>query len=463
MRILALGDGNFAFSLALARQLFEEGGISSATRYLGLPHAPSGHVELIITSFDTYEELIEKYPESVHIIEKLNKFSQVRVLHRINAWELKKHFGATYPDGFDVIYWNHPHLGTENFRLHNFLMAHFLNSARSMLRTNYLMKGSVIISLVEGQETRWKLVEAAAKQSLALEEFLSFDEKDYPGYECKRNKNGQTFKNDHTKKHVGTAMRSFVYRFHPNVTPVETNTASIDESIDETVEMIKSVIVSTEPETLPTIRQVYDPMKARDRKWRKQIAQQRTGIEWQCPECEKTFTWFGGCHNHYHVIHELGMYKPETQIYHCELCPKKQFTRKDDFEQHLFVKHEQLSAEEQEAIWSNQNGNVDVLREMHVNGTDESSAQSYIPCPTCGQAVMDLVRDGVDYGMSLHLESLKPLIGMKMNCPLKQKLDADGRPICQSTRTFIDHRALEQHFRQCKRWNLHYRDSSLNQ
>jgi len=50
-RVLLIGEGNFSYALAWAK------------------HCP---IQLTATSFDSQEELIKKYPESVEILKKLN-------------------------------------------------------------------------------------------------------------------------------------------------------------------------------------------------------------------------------------------------------------------------------------------------------------------------------------------------------------------------------------------------------
>lgn len=74
------------------------------------------------------------------------------VLHRINAMTLPAHFGSDPP--FDVVIWNHPHLGLEDFRLHRLLLAHFFSSATAVLVPE---TGVVCVSVVNGQDTRWNL------------------------------------------------------------------------------------------------------------------------------------------------------------------------------------------------------------------------------------------------------------------------------------------------------------------
>lgn len=121
--------------LALKRLITEENPI--AYDYLGFEHAEP--VSLTSTTFDSREELLGKYFDSKDI---LPKFKTTNIEHNINAWELSRHFPEfvffliTASCLFDCVVWNHPHLGTEDYRLHRFLLAHFFASVKKVLKVS---------------------------------------------------------------------------------------------------------------------------------------------------------------------------------------------------------------------------------------------------------------------------------------------------------------------------------------
>jgi Domain of unknown function (DUF2431) len=104
MELLILGDGNFSFSLALAKNL---------KRYVEFLGFKDDQINMTLTSFDSRAQLLKKYHDFKDILPQLLSLP-VQLLHGINAWELSTHFDKN----FDLIMWNHPHLGTEDFKLH---------------------------------------------------------------------------------------------------------------------------------------------------------------------------------------------------------------------------------------------------------------------------------------------------------------------------------------------------------
>ncbi|KAI9209102.1 uncharacterized protein BJ171DRAFT_488544 [Polychytrium aggregatum] len=429
---LILGDGNFSFSLALARLIFqpktgEEDLQRNALAYLSLPYPspiPTSQIFITTTSFDGHEQLVSKYHDAESILAALGEFENVKSLHGINAWELLKHFGPAaegdqlqyryfQEGGFDRIIWNHPHLGTEDFRLHRFLMAHFFESVASVLkqpgsdlpdREDRADEGQVCVSLVQGQEVRWDLVAQAARSNLGLFSFDPFDERHWPGYLCKRNNTGQTFKNLKTQRRMDSEMKSHVFRFgfgpsrvtapSHSITPAA---APLPTEVPVTATLLPDEIIASP--AAPASKVV-------------------------CRDCGRPFNSERGLSTHQHMVHSLKLYgndwnDVEANQHSCPVCSKS-FRKASDLWQHRVNKHTTVDSQELPNVPSN-------------NLTQEAEDEyDYYPCTTCGQAVVRR-----DWGMMLHLETLKPAIGLTMTCPL-------------CSESFIEQRALYQHYRYCR-------------
>jgi hypothetical protein len=110
LRVLLLGEGNFSFSLALAKH---------PHHYIRFIKSQNSHsIKITATSFDPLNILLEKYHDFKDIQFQLLSYRNVTLIHEVNAWELKKHFSSE----FDLLVWNHPHLGIEDFRLHRYVI-----------------------------------------------------------------------------------------------------------------------------------------------------------------------------------------------------------------------------------------------------------------------------------------------------------------------------------------------------
>ena len=124
--MLLLGEANFSFALALrslleppaaspgekteeqkTRELAYKDRLAVASGYLHLP--PQQQIKITASCYEAPEELSEKYPESVGILSRLRSLG-VEIRYQVNAWDLASTFGD---ETWDVIAWNHPHLGTE--------------------------------------------------------------------------------------------------------------------------------------------------------------------------------------------------------------------------------------------------------------------------------------------------------------------------------------------------------------
>lgn len=104
------GDGNFSFSLCLAKCISR------------LPN--HRNFELIATSFDAVDDLIKKYPECMAVLIELSKYSFVTIQHGVNAANLQSSFSNTT---FHLLFFNFPHLAREDCIKHSSFIAHCMN------------------------------------------------------------------------------------------------------------------------------------------------------------------------------------------------------------------------------------------------------------------------------------------------------------------------------------------------
>jgi len=401
LELLILGDGNMSFSLSLQNLLKQNSPI--ALEYLGI-ESPVPY-NITATTFDSQEELLEKYQESAQILSQIKSTR----LHQINAWELSSHFPSTR---FDIIVWNHPHLGTEDFRLHRFLLAHFFASVRDVLTPT----GTVCISLVKGQHLRWDLVQQAQRSGLNPTHMSSFDEDNWPGYEVKRNKHGRSFKNTATKIQHASEMASLLFRF---------STSPASPSILSILSLEKAAPTPTNASLRKSLQNATMPTPS-------------TPAHNMCPHCTRVLTTERGLKNHIHTVHVLKKFGDDWRhggplIHCCPNCPKK-FKSKSDAWQHTVNRHSTLDPSELPSI---------TRSSPSKDSENRDSEYDYIPCSTCGQAV-----EKGKGGLELHLETLKPAVGMRMTCLVCSKGE------------FIESRALFQHYNFCR---ITYRKESCKQ
>lgn len=188
MSILTLGDGDFTYSLDLARFLALDG---------------THNWNLICTGIDTREELLAKYRDTPFVLNQLQSLTSPRLKisfhHSVNAILDPSHNDngtstqATTIGQVDHVMFHHPHLGTENAVLHGRFLCHFFHSC-----VNGWMKadgGFVHLTLVDGQYERWNCEHAATSQGLKLLQRQPFvpPPVDSPTYHYRRHQTGKSF------------------------------------------------------------------------------------------------------------------------------------------------------------------------------------------------------------------------------------------------------------------------------
>lgn len=231
---LTLGDGDFSYSLDLALFLKENQGDGRNGTKLDdpLPTRSQQEIQLFATGIDTYDELRLKYRDVDSILQKLrnvspqfkgdgsihhlNKKAKIRnkstnndIVHKISVG-IKHSINAIintieavsndvdlvqfYSLGHDHVIFNHPHLGTEDARLHQRFLSHFFYSAYK-----YWLKspgGILHLTLAKGQCERWHAVQSAKKQGFTLLHRCPFEPPPQPSstfYQHRRHQNGKSF------------------------------------------------------------------------------------------------------------------------------------------------------------------------------------------------------------------------------------------------------------------------------
>ncbi|CAI5703632.1 unnamed protein product [Peronospora effusa] len=309
-RILTLGDGNFSYSLALAKQLKNQGN-------------ESVNIQLIATSYDTYEELIGKYPESKRICAQLTQLGAT-ICHRVDATNIHESLvaaGAEPKLRFDAVVFNHPHCGEENVRRHQSLLSHFYASALEVLEKKKEKKKEkelrgILLTLAERQPERWQAVQRALSAGLTLyRQVDDVDNDDQFGlvYERKRHQNGKSF---HQVTLYGEKMKQtstlFIFRRQED----DMDTRSATGTAVCTVAGKEKMILTT----------------------RKRKAEKDLWLEFACTQCEKSFKSAQGLKTHVHMVHELEAGSASMKVLLCKFCDRT-FKKEDAKRQHELAKH----------------------------------------------------------------------------------------------------------------------------
>jgi hypothetical protein len=272
MTLLVYGEGDFSFTSALGRS--ED---FSAIETL-LDEAID---RVVATSLDTREEVESKYPHFRDLVFS-DRNCKISIQHGVNAIDERE-------EDVGTVLWNHPHLGIEDCMQHYQLLCHFFSvHAKRNVR-------KIIVSLLLGQEERWRILDAAGRAGYGLIKTEPLDPQWFPGYVCKRNLSGSSFKSQHAIENLrsGKPLPSCFYIFqlgaeHKEIVPVP-DTALADMKF------------------------------------------------FACDTCSKSFSSAQGLKTHVRQVHELGKYDGSSDAV-CQQCDRR-FPDLSSLTKHMKAKH----------------------------------------------------------------------------------------------------------------------------
>ncbi|XP_021816969.1 uncharacterized protein At4g26485-like [Prunus avium] len=170
-KILLVGEGDFSFSVCLARAF-------------GLAD------NMVATSLDSRESLMLKYSEAISNVEELEARGCI-VLHKVDVNRMSQHH-LLISVRFDRIIYNFPHAGyvygpfcseSSQIWFHQDLVWRFFKNACEMLT----VVGEIHVThKTTFPFSKWKIVKLAQEVGLRLVDKEQFSPWDYPGYENKK-------------------------------------------------------------------------------------------------------------------------------------------------------------------------------------------------------------------------------------------------------------------------------------
>eukprot|EP01083_Nonionella_stella_P013080 36903_1 len=334
LNILILGDGDFSFTLAFTQKLkFSNNTQFPFLLYLKQKYSESMNqltINLISTSFDDHAVLTQKYPHSHTILKQLNLLTHEHISNKQIKKEKRIKFGSKdilihfkiiikhgidatdlsifYDTTFDLIIFNHPHLGFEHIHRNASLFMHILSECNKIVHKDAQMW----ITLLQHQYESWnistKMKQNKSLQSLRLLSSFLFVDSYYSGYCTKRHQSNKSFRrnrpskrkeNDNQKQETQSVTFVFVKTTaHPFTEYVSLMKQSIQQCI-------RSEANNTERELLSCVQcgKTFDEKRSL-------ISHQKSTAncgnqmeQFKCDECEKMFQSLQDLKQHYNAKH----------------------------------------------------------------------------------------------------------------------------------------------------------------
>ncbi|KAG7391865.1 hypothetical protein PHYPSEUDO_003071 [Phytophthora pseudosyringae] len=170
-RILTVGDGNFSYSLALARAL-----------------GPDSGVQLVATSHEGKKTVLETYPDGEKILKELNAMPHVTVQHEVDATDAEQ---MKLLGQFDRVIWNFPCVRAprgedgqnQEMESNKTLLSDFFAHVAQILTPT----GEVHVThKTKKPFGQWGIENIAKTNKLRHQQSIVFDRCLYPGYSNKK-------------------------------------------------------------------------------------------------------------------------------------------------------------------------------------------------------------------------------------------------------------------------------------
>lgn len=336
---LLLGEGNFSFSAVLAKRLESI-------------HASASLKPIIFTatSYDSNEEVLQKYPEAASTLRLLTSMTDkgITVMHNIDATRpLRRQLtslasSSSNPSTYENIIFNFPHLGIEDAQTHRSMLAHTMSCVRQSMRLN----SRFFLSLANAQADRWSMREMATRNGLHLEESLPFLDAHWEGYEIKRHQSGRSFRRRVQECSV------FVFRvsapddasFPSLPTAFQTYLREIDTRLHASPPaFVAAPCKKARTESLPSKPSKRAFIASTDGTYKEvrsndaiQCAEKQSGLkEYACLSCGRHYATEHAVRTHVYSVHVLAATGPSTGDRHPDPSVTRNKQEGDDATSHI--------------------------------------------------------------------------------------------------------------------------------
>lgn len=363
---LTLGDGDFTWSLDLARYLASSNGFRWRKRRL----------RLIASGIDKLEVLRQKYRNADCVLREIERLREksdesltVEVQHGINAIVARESSVSSLSKAHVVIF-NHPHLGTEDAALHSQFLCHLFHSVSHF----WLVESGVFhLTLVKGQFDRWDCEQAAVRHRMELLDRCPFDPNPllitYPVYQHRRHQTGKSF----ASKTMGSETVTYV------------------RQVDKTA--------NREKLTLHKLPWFSVDDKTMDREIEEQMP-------FTCPCCSKSFREERSLKNHVKSKHFIASQDKKRKRHdavenihltcsYCHSTPEpRAFSSSEALQDHIRAKHDAIHTMIA-PDWSQTTKNLD-------RATTSAEPRNFGECSVCGQIFVN------ERGEAEHIAAFHP-------------------------------------------------------